>query len=111
MAAGPEAAAEPGVMLVRKSCHGDGDADFLGAWVQPTCLQVQRDPRLVDVRRVALGADPPNRSAVDLLLRGRRHVRLAGQRSQASGETARDPAPQQQRGENEKTAWEGDGIQ
>lgn len=58
---------------------------------------MQRDPRLVDVRRVALGADPPDRSAVDLLLRGRRHVRLAGQRSQASGETARDPAPQQQR--------------
>lgn len=58
---------------------------------------MQRDPRLVDVRRVALGADPPDRSAVDHLLRGRRHVRLAGQRSQASGETARDPAPQQQR--------------
>lgn len=65
--------------------------------VQPTCFQVQRDPRLVDVRRVALGADPPDRPAVDLLLRGRRHVRPAGQRSLASGETARDPAPPQQR--------------
>lgn len=45
----------------------------------PTCLQVQRDPRLVDVRGVALGADPPDRSAVYLLLRGRRHVPPAGQ--------------------------------
>lgn len=41
----------------------------------PTCLQVQRDPRLGDVRRVALGPDPPDGSAVYFLLRGRRHVR------------------------------------
>lgn len=68
-------------------CHSAG-------WL-PTCLQVQRDPRLVDVRRVTLGADPPDRSAVYLLLRGRRHVRPAGQRPLASGGTARDSAPQQ----------------
>lgn len=61
----------------------------------PTCLQVQRDPRLVDVRRVALGADPPDRSAVYLLFRGRRHVPPAGQRPLATGATARDSAPQQ----------------
>ncbi|KAF1385323.1 hypothetical protein PFLUV_G00106540 [Perca fluviatilis] len=61
----------------------------------PTCLQVQRDPRLVDVRRVTLGPDPPDRSAVYLLLRGRRHVRPAGQRPLATGGTARDSASQQ----------------
>lgn len=88
----------PGVTL-RVRAVMETEADSLRqqrrAWVQPTCLQVQRDPRLVDVRRVALGADPPDRSAVDLLLRGCRHVRLAGQRSLASGENGRDPAPQQ----------------
>lgn len=61
----------------------------------PTCLQVERDPRLIDVRRVALGADPPDRSAVYLLFRGRRHVPPAGQRPLATGATARDSAPQQ----------------
>lgn len=61
----------------------------------PTCFQVQGDPGLVDVRRVALGADPPDRSAVHLFLRGRRHVRPAGAASTggAAG-TARDSAPQ-----------------
>lgn len=53
----------------------------LWSGVQPTCLQVERDPRLVDVRRVALRADPPDRSAVHIFLRGRRHVLPAGQRS------------------------------
>lgn len=65
--------------------------------MQPTCLQVERDPRLVDVRRVALRADPPDRSAVHIFLRGRRHVLPAGQRSLANGGTARDSARQRQR--------------
>lgn len=68
-----------------------------GRWAacSPTCFQVQGDPGLVDVRRVALGADPPDRSAVHLFLRGRRHVRPAGAASTggAAG-TARDSAPQ-----------------
>lgn len=79
----------------------------------PTCLQVQRDPRLVDVRRVTLGADPPNRSAVHILVWGRRHVRPAGQRPLASGATARDAAPQQQQPVVHplgQTVWEGEGY-
>ena len=77
----------------------------------PTCLQVQRDPRLVDVRRVTLGPDPPDRSAVYLLLRGRRHVRPAGQRPLATGGTARDSAPQQPLVHPPgQTEWEGVGC-
>lgn len=71
---------------------------------------MQRDPRLVDVRRVTLGPDPPDRSAVYLLLRGRRHVRPAGQRPLATGGTARDSAPQQPLVHPPgQTVWEGGG--
>lgn len=56
----------------------------------PTCLQVQRDPRLVDVRRVTLGPDPPDRSAVYLLLRGRRHVSASSSRGTVHWATGGD---------------------
>lgn len=83
--AGPEQqpSGDPGVTLRVSAVMETGRQISSGstrsrAWLQPTCLQVQRDPGLVDVRRVALGADPPDRSAVPLLLRGCRHVRLPG---------------------------------
>lgn len=70
-------------------------------WRLPTCLQVQRDPSLIDVRRVALGPDPPDRSAVYLLLRRRRHVRpgraaSTGDRRDWETERGRGSAPQRQ---------------
>lgn len=37
--------------------------------VLPTCLQVERETRLGDVRRIALGPDSPDRPTVYLILR------------------------------------------
>lgn len=63
----------------------------------PTCLQVQGDPCLSDVRRVAFRPDPPDGSAVQLLLLWRRrHVRSAGRGSSGSrGSVHRRPATDQ----------------
>lgn len=76
----------------RAANAAESTRDARGSLPAPTCLQVQRDPGLVDVGGVALGPDPPDRSAVHLLLRGRRHVpggREAGRRPQTGGTEAR----------------------
>lgn len=58
------------------------------ARVSPTCLQVERETRLGDVRRIALGPDSPDRPTVYLIVRYRRHLGVLGRATSVHGQPA-----------------------